>query len=350
MLSKSLTVAAFALAASASPIMVGRQESPKPAKATGGMGLEALGSLGMMSSSDVKKGDFSCKKAALLFARGTGEPANMGYVVGPGLGTGLKKALGGDILIQGVDYSTNFSGGGATEMVKLVKSIISKCPNTKIVLGGYSQGAMQVHQALGSLGGDAAKVSVAVTFGDPYSNQGWGTGGMVGSFMGLGAAGSAAGGGGVGGFNPNNGLIICSSGDFVCGLVPNIGGSVPKATASDTKPAKGGAGHISYSMDGSIPKAITFITTRIEGKGETAPEAAPKSATKPKPKAGAPPAEAAEAATAERTVAADDGHGLPGLPAGPKPSQPKPLPKSTGELPSFPGDLPPAPADSTDEE
>lgn len=67
-----------------------------------------LSNLGMMSSSDVKKGDFQCKKAALLFARGTGEPGNMGYVVGPGLGTGLKKGLNGDILIQGVDYSSEY--------------------------------------------------------------------------------------------------------------------------------------------------------------------------------------------------------------------------------------------------
>jgi len=71
--------------------------------------------------------------------------------------------------------------------------------------------------------------------------------------------------GGVGGFNPNNGLIICSTGDFVCGVVPNIGGTVPKATASDTAPAKAGAGHLSYAADGSIPKAIAFITARVNG-------------------------------------------------------------------------------------
>jgi hypothetical protein len=72
-------------------------------------------------------------------------------------------------------------------------------------------------------------------------------------------------------FNPNNGLIICSSGDFVCGVVPNIGGSVPKATASDTAPAKAGAGHLSYSADGSIPKAIAFITTRVNGGASSGP-------------------------------------------------------------------------------
>lgn len=61
---------------------------------------------GGMTSSELKKGDFPCKKAALIFARGTGEPGNMGYVVGPGLGTALKKALNNDVLLQGADYSS----------------------------------------------------------------------------------------------------------------------------------------------------------------------------------------------------------------------------------------------------
>ena len=90
-----------------------------------------------------------------------------GYVVGPGLSAQLKKALNGDVLLEGISYTTNFSGGGAKEMAKVAKELIAKCPNTKIILGGYSQGAMQVHQALGALGSDAGKISVAVTFGDP---------------------------------------------------------------------------------------------------------------------------------------------------------------------------------------
>ncbi|QDS77849.1 hypothetical protein FKW77_006720 [Venturia effusa] len=322
-----ITIAILALTASGSPRVVERDDTPKPAKSGfggfSGLGKGSSGStpsspgggldgtyfptvppsnLGMMSSSDIKKGGFTCKKAVLIFARGTGEPGNMGFVVGPSLGGGLKKSMNGDCLIQGVDYSTNFSGGGAREITNLVKMVIPKCPDMAIILGGYSQGAMQVHQALGSLGVDASKIAVAVTFGDPYSNQGWGTGGIVGSVVGLGGSPGASAeagrtksagnsGGGVNGFNPNNGLIICSNGDFVCGVVPNIGGAKPKATASDTAPSKAGAGHLSYGADGSIPRAIAFIVARVDGKGSASSiitTAPPASGSRAKPKSVTP--------------------------------------------------------------
>ena len=92
-----------------------------------------------------------------------------------------------------------------------------------------------------------------MTFGDPYSTMGWGSGGIVGTFMGLGNKGGGQ------GFNPANGLILCSTADFVCGLTPNIGGSSSGAKVEGT----GGMGHISYSSDGSIPKAVTFITSKL---------------------------------------------------------------------------------------
>jgi hypothetical protein len=114
------------------------------------------------NAKELKQGNFQCKYAALIFARGTGEPGNLGSVVGPGLATKLKAAMNGDVLVQGADYTTNFSGGGATEMVKLARQVIQKCPGkTRIILGGYSQGAMQVHDALKALGDQAKNVRVS---------------------------------------------------------------------------------------------------------------------------------------------------------------------------------------------
>ena len=52
---------------------------------------------------------------------------------------------------------------GVKKLDKLVNS--SSCPNTKFVLGGYSQGAMVISKALGSLNPD--KIIYAATFGDP---------------------------------------------------------------------------------------------------------------------------------------------------------------------------------------
>jgi hypothetical protein len=62
-----------------------------------------LGGFGKSTQNDMN-GDFSCKKIALLFARGTLEPGNMGYMVGPPLASALKQAYPNEVLIKGINY------------------------------------------------------------------------------------------------------------------------------------------------------------------------------------------------------------------------------------------------------
>lgn len=54
-------------------------------------------------------------------------------------------------------------------MAKLVKQALQQCPKTTVVLGGYSQGAMVVHNAANQL--SANQVAGAVLFGDPFKMQ-----------------------------------------------------------------------------------------------------------------------------------------------------------------------------------
>ena len=58
---------------------------------------------------------------------------------------------------------------GGPAMAKLVKQALSQCPKTKVLLGGYSQGAMVVHNAANSLSAD--QITAAVLFGDPLKAQ-----------------------------------------------------------------------------------------------------------------------------------------------------------------------------------
>ena len=52
----------------------------------------------------------------------------------------------------------------------------SRCPNTKIVVSGYSQGAQLVHNAaLKTSSANAAKVAAVVVFGDPKRGQALGS-------------------------------------------------------------------------------------------------------------------------------------------------------------------------------
>ncbi|KXL48981.1 carbohydrate esterase family 5 protein, partial [Acidomyces richmondensis BFW] len=115
-----------------------------------------------------------CADVTLIFARGSTELGNMGETVGPALAKQLISDLGADkVAIQGVDYpatiESNISLGseGGPTMAQLAEKALKQCPNTKIALGGYSQGAMVAHFAVAQGGLSASDVSSAVLYGDP---------------------------------------------------------------------------------------------------------------------------------------------------------------------------------------
>lgn len=119
----------------------------------------SLGSSG--TKNDVTNG--VCRPYTLFFARGTTETGNMGSTVGPALESALEKLLGADKLAtQGITYPADFAGTavgsispasaeGAKTMAKLVTQLKSSCPDSKVIISGYSQGAQQVHGALMNL-------------------------------------------------------------------------------------------------------------------------------------------------------------------------------------------------------
>ncbi|RAK85586.1 cutinase-domain-containing protein [Aspergillus costaricaensis CBS 115574] len=102
----------------------------------------------------------SCKDVTLIFARGSTELGNMGTVIGPPLCDSLKSKLGSDkVACQGVggQYSAglvqnalpqNTDPGSISAAKQMFEEANSKCPNTKIVAGGYSQGSAVIDNAV----------------------------------------------------------------------------------------------------------------------------------------------------------------------------------------------------------
>ncbi|PWY61670.1 cutinase-domain-containing protein [Aspergillus eucalypticola CBS 122712] len=116
-----------------------------------------------------------CKELTFIFARGTSETGNMGTIVGPEVASDLKSLTSNKVAVQGVDYPADWAGNadmgasGGSTMASLVKQAISQCPNTTVVVGGYSQGAMVVHNAASQL--SSGEIQAAVLFGDPLKAE-----------------------------------------------------------------------------------------------------------------------------------------------------------------------------------
>jgi cutinase len=117
-----------------------------------------------------------CPYAEVVFARGTGEPVGPG---GPGQAffDSLTAQLPGkSINLYPVNYPStadyvNSAHVGADDAVAHVQSTVANCPNTKIVLGGYSQGAGVMDMTSHRLPAQVANhVAAVALFGNPQSS------------------------------------------------------------------------------------------------------------------------------------------------------------------------------------
>lgn len=87
----------------------------------------------------------ACPDVQVVFARGTGEPAGAGRV-GDAFVDALRPLVPGkSVAVDAVNYPASLdfmrAADGANEASAFVQNTVATCPDTKIVLGGYSQGA-----------------------------------------------------------------------------------------------------------------------------------------------------------------------------------------------------------------
>lgn len=122
----------------------------------------------------------ACRAVTIIYARGTSETGNVGELVGPPFFDAVAADIGTDNLaVQGVDYSASIAGfleggdpTGSTLMASLVEQALTQCPDTKVVMSGYSQGGQLVHNAAAMLSATvSAEVSAVVIFGDPDNGE-----------------------------------------------------------------------------------------------------------------------------------------------------------------------------------
>lgn len=148
--------------------------------------MTAAGLLAAPAATPVASAD-DCPDVEVIFARGTNEPPGLGRV-GDAFVDSLRQQTGGlNILSYGVNYAASklqlHGGDGANDTIDRVKKSVEKCPSTKIVLGGYSQGASVMDIVAGvPIGGInwgnslppqyADNIAAVATFGDVADRAG----------------------------------------------------------------------------------------------------------------------------------------------------------------------------------
>lgn len=152
-----------------------------------GVGTVGVAVAGLLSTAalPVASAD-ACPAVEVVFARGTGEPAGVGRV-GQGMVDALRPLIGNkSIAVDAVDYPASYDFLRATDGANVasarIQDIAATCPATKIVLGGYSQGAavMDLATSAGPMFGfanpmppDVANhVAAVALFGNPSNRVG----------------------------------------------------------------------------------------------------------------------------------------------------------------------------------
>jgi cutinase-like protein len=86
-----------------------------------------------------------CPDIEVVFARGTNDAPGLGNVGGAFIDALRSKVGGRSVEVYAVNYPANYdflaAADGANDASAHIQYMVNTCPNTRLVLGGYSQGA-----------------------------------------------------------------------------------------------------------------------------------------------------------------------------------------------------------------
>ncbi len=194
-----------------------------------------------------------CPDVEVTFARGTSEPPGVGGVGQEFIDSLRSQVRGRSVGVYPVNYPATgdwppSASAGASDASAHVQSMVANCPSTKLVLGGYSQGAMVIDLitiARASVAGfnaatlsadEADHVAAVAVFGNPTTR-----------FLG----------GPISEISPWYGakaIDLCAPGDPVCS---------PGGLALPTHEELFSPEHLSYLHSGMPSQAATFVASHL---------------------------------------------------------------------------------------
>ncbi len=179
----------------------------------------------------------TCPDSEVVFARGSGEPVGLGGVGQAFVDAFTARVPGRSVQVYPVDYPASHdyrssAAAGTDDATAHIRAVVANCPGTKMVLGGYSQGAAVIELSTASLpAGVADHVAAVALFGAPtssYASSLWG-----GPLPGI-----------PGPYRPKS-IDLCVPEDIVCVENGNMGA------------------HLGYVQAGMADEAAAFAASRV---------------------------------------------------------------------------------------
>jgi cutinase len=180
-----------------------------------------------------------CSDVEVVFARGTSEPPGVGGV-GQAFVDSLRQQVGGRAVgVYPVNYpaSDDFRSSipaGANDASTHIQSTAANCPNTRMVLGGYSQGAAVIDVITSQMPPNVANhVAAVAVFGNPSASGTFARALSAGALPGIGPL-----------YVPKT-INMCMPGDPICTDGVSMGP------------------HVQYVQSGMTSQAAIFAASRL---------------------------------------------------------------------------------------